>query len=145
MIHKSSSRRTFVMANLEEFMMVFNQLKTFSLYHDLHTWWILQGPKMTIQGVKITPYLIGHSTYPLRTYLTKIWKSHNSNDVNKKRYDSSMNFTRVIIKNAFGSWKNKWWTLKNFNSSVNRALAIVVASKGGEADPGFLQSGYLRF
>jgi hypothetical protein len=103
------------------------QLKTSSLYHDLHTSWILQEPEMTIQGVKITPYLIGHSTYPLRTYLTKNWKSHNSNDVNKKRYDSSMNFARVIIKNVFGSWKNNWWTLKNFNFSVNKALAIAVS------------------
>jgi len=53
--------------------------------------------KVTIQGVKITTYLIGDSTYPLRTYLQKNWKSHNSNDVSKKRYDSNMNFVRVII------------------------------------------------
>jgi hypothetical protein len=77
--------------------------------------------------VKITPYLIGDSTYPLLIYLHKNWKSHNSNDVNKKRYNNNMTFARVIIENVFGSLKNRWWRLKNFNSSVNRALAIVVA------------------
>jgi hypothetical protein len=82
---------------------------------------------VTIQGVKITPYLIGDSPYPLCTYLQKSWKSHNSNDVNKKRYDNSMNFARVIIENVFWSLKNRWWILKNFNSSVNRAPTIAIA------------------
>jgi len=58
--------------------------------------------------VKITPYLIGDFAYPLHTYLQKIWKYHNSNDLNKKRLDSSMNFAKVIIENAFGFLKNRW-------------------------------------
>jgi hypothetical protein len=74
--------------------------------------------------VNITPYLIGHSTYPLCTYLQKIWKSHNSNDVNKKRYDNNMTFVKVIIENVYGYLKNRWWRLKNFNSNVNKALTI---------------------
>jgi hypothetical protein len=56
---------------------------------------------VNIQGVKFIPYLINDSTYPLRTYLQKKWKSHNSNDVKKKRYDNNMNFISVIIKNVF--------------------------------------------
>jgi hypothetical protein len=58
--------------------------------------------------LKITPYLIGDFAYPLHTYLQKNWKSQNSNDVNKKRYDSTMNFAKVIIENAFGSLRNGW-------------------------------------
>ncbi len=63
----------------------------------------------------------------LYIFITKKLKSHNSNDVDKKKYDSSMNFARVIIENAFGSLKNWWWIFKNFNSSVKRAPTIVVA------------------
>lgn len=45
----------------------------------------------------------------------------------QKKNDRNMNFARVIIENAFGSLKNWWWILKNFNSRVKRAPTIVVA------------------
>jgi hypothetical protein len=79
---------------------------------------------VTIQGVKLTPYLIDDSTYPLSTYLQKKSKFHNSNDVNKKRYDNDMNFARLIIENVFGSLKNRSRIFKIFNSRVNRAPTI---------------------
>ncbi len=76
---------------------------------------------MTIQGVKTTPYLNGDFAYPLHIYLQKTRKSYNSNDVDKKRYVSSMNSTEVIIENAFGSLEIRWCILKNFNFNVNKA------------------------
>jgi hypothetical protein len=38
-----------------------------------------------------------------------------------------MNSRRVIIKNAFGSLKNRWCILRHFNSKVDRATRVVVA------------------
>jgi hypothetical protein len=37
-----------------------------------------------------------------------------------------MNSRRVIIKNVFGSLKNKWRIMKNLNDCVNRALPITI-------------------
>jgi hypothetical protein len=50
----------------------------------------------------MTPYLIGDSPYHTHIYLQKNRKSCNPNDVNKKRYDNSMNFEKVIIKMFLG-------------------------------------------
>jgi hypothetical protein len=41
--------------------------------------------------------------------------------MDKIRYDFNMNKNKVVIKNAFGSLKNKWTILKHFNSRVDRA------------------------
>jgi hypothetical protein len=56
----------------------------------------------------------------------KNWKSCNPNDVYKKKYDNNMNSRRVIIKNVFGSLKNRWQIMKNLNYCVNRALPITI-------------------
>jgi hypothetical protein len=69
--------------------------------------------------------LIGDSAYPIRTYLQKNWRSPQ--DEEKKRYDSTMNSRRVVIEMAFGSLKNRWSILKNFNSRVDKAAKITVA------------------
>jgi hypothetical protein len=57
------------------------------------------------RSMKMTPYLIGDSTYHTRICLQKNWKSCNPNDVNKKRYDNNMNFEKVIIKEFLGLWR----------------------------------------
>ncbi len=46
--------------------------------------------------------------------------------MDKQRDDFSMNSRRVIIKNAFGSLKNRWRILRHFNSKVERATRVVV-------------------
>jgi len=66
----------------------------------------------------MTPYFMNDSIYPIRIYLSKNWKSHNLNDVNKRRYDSNLNSRKVILDNVLGSLKNKWWILKIFNVVV---------------------------
>jgi hypothetical protein len=38
-----------------------------------------------------------------------------------------MNSAKVIIENTFGSFKNRWCILKNFNFNVNKAPIIVIA------------------
>jgi hypothetical protein len=38
-----------------------------------------------------------------------------------------MNSERVVIEMAFGSLKNRWRILKNFNSRVDKAARITVA------------------
>ncbi len=43
-------------------------------------------------------------------------------------HDSSMNLGRVIIKNAFGSLKNRWCILRHFNLKVDRATRVVAYS-----------------
>jgi len=47
--------------------------------------------------------------------------------VDKQRYDFNMNSKRVGIKNAFGSLKNRWHILKNFNLKVDRVAIVIVA------------------
>lgn len=54
--------------------------------------------------------------YSIHIYLPK--KSHNLNDVNKRKYDSNMNSEKVILENVLGILKNKWWILKVFNVVV---------------------------
>jgi hypothetical protein len=68
--------------------------------------------------MKYTRFLIGDATYPIRTYLQKNWKIRNPAHVDKIRYDSNMNSGRVVIKNAFGSLKNRWRILKHLNSRL---------------------------
>ncbi len=38
-----------------------------------------------------------------------------------------MSFANVIIENAFGSLKNRWCILKNFNFNVNKTPIVVIA------------------
>jgi hypothetical protein len=38
-----------------------------------------------------------------------------------------MNLRRVVIKNAFGSLKNKWHILKHFNLTIVSATRVTVA------------------
>jgi len=38
-----------------------------------------------------------------------------------------MNCDRVVIEQAFGTLKNRWRILKNFNSRVDRAARITIA------------------
>jgi hypothetical protein len=67
--------------------------------------------------------LIADFAYLIRTYLQKNWTLE---DLNKKRYDSCMNSGRVVIENAFGTLKNRWRVLKNFNLKVVRANMVTV-------------------
>jgi hypothetical protein len=62
--------------------------------------------------------------YSIWPYLQKDY--HNPNDVNKIKYVYNMNSRKVIIESVFGSLMNKWYTLKLFNSRVNRALRITI-------------------
>ena len=72
-----------------------------------------------------TPHLIGDAAYPICTYLIKNWKAPN--DMDKRRFDNSMNSGRIVIEQAFGTLKNRWRILKNFNFRVDRAARITVA------------------
>ena len=75
--------------------------------------------------MRCTLYLIVDSAYPIRPYLMKNWKALN--DVQKKRFDSAMNSSRVTIENAFGALKNRWRILGRFNSRVDKAVRVTVA------------------
>ncbi len=77
--------------------------------------------------MKCIPFLISDPTYPIRNYLQKNWKTHNPIDVDKIRYDSNMNSRKVVIKNVFGSLKNRWKILKHFNSRVDKTSPITIA------------------
>jgi hypothetical protein len=77
--------------------------------------------------MRCTPFLIGGATYPICTYLEKNWKTHNLANVDKIKYDSNMNFGRVVRKNALSFLKKKWWILKHFNFKVGRASLITIA------------------
>ena len=101
------------------------QFKVSSLYKSLRRREILQEPVVSVGGIQCTPYLIGDSAYPIRTYLMKNWKVPN--DLQKKRFDSSMNSGRVVIEQTFGTLKNRWRILRNFNSRVDGAARVTVS------------------
>ncbi len=46
---------------------------------------------MVVKGVKCTPCIIGDVAYPIQPYLQKNWKTHTVADVDKQKYESSMN------------------------------------------------------
>jgi hypothetical protein len=51
------------------------QFKTSSLYRQLRRQEILQQPEVRVGGSILKPYLIGDSTYPIRRYLMKNYRS----------------------------------------------------------------------
>lgn len=75
---------------------------------------------MTISGMKCTTYVIGDVAYPICIYLEKNWKTWSMADVNKTRFDPSINSSRVVIENPFACVKNRCQILKHFNSRVSR-------------------------
>ena len=101
------------------------QFKSSSLYQQLRDRSILQQPVVNVGGKMCTPYLIGDSAYPIRTYLQKNWRS--TTDEGKKRYNAAMNSGRVVIEHAFGSLKNRWQILNSFNARVDRAARVSIA------------------
>ena len=81
------------------------QFKLSSLYQQLRNRKILQDPLVVVGGMRCTPNLIANSTYPICPYLMKNWIAPN--DVQKRKFDSAMNFDRVTIENVFGALKNR--------------------------------------
>jgi hypothetical protein len=73
-----------------------------------------------------TSYIIGDAIYLIWPYLQEIWKNHDAIDVDKQKYDSSMNSGRAIIENASGSLKNRWHILRHFSSRVDKVSRVVV-------------------
>ena len=71
---------------------------------------ILQSPLNKIRERSIKPYLIGDSTYPIRTWLL-IPYSHD--DVNNRRFNSQLSKARGCIGRAFGLLKGRWRILLN--------------------------------
>ncbi len=103
-----------------------SQFKVSNLYKQLKDWKTLQERVHLVRGVKSTPYIIGDLAYPIWTYLQKNWKTKNLIDVNKIRYDSSMNKGKVVTKNAFDSLKSRWRILRQFNSKVDNIAKVAI-------------------
>ncbi len=103
------------------------QFKMSSLYHFLQSRQNLQKPIVIIEGVQIQPYLLGDAAYPIRPYLLKGYKPRNSDMVDQIRFDQSMNKGHVLIKNAFGTLKNRWRILNFFNVHVDQTPMITLA------------------
>jgi len=61
-----------------------------------------------VGDVRCTLYLIGDVLYPICIYLVKNCKA--ANDLQKKKFDNSMNYRRVLIKKSIGSLKERWKT-----------------------------------
>ncbi len=80
------------------------------------SWWWCQGCEMH------TLYNWGRCI-PNSIIFAKNWKTYNPNDVNKIRYDYIMNLRRVVILNAFGSFKTEWCILKHYGISL-RSLGL---------------------
>jgi hypothetical protein len=110
------SEKSMMMSNSRCLMFIHNS-RIMRFYKS--QWWLLK-----VWNVR---YIIGDVMYLIWPYLHKNWKTYFAFDVDKHIYDSSMNSRRVVIKNAFGSLKNKWRMLKHFNSRVDRATRVVVA------------------
>ncbi len=47
--------------------------------------------------------------------------------MDERKFNVVMNTRRVVIKNAFGSLKNKWINLTHFNSRIDIRVPISVA------------------
>jgi hypothetical protein len=100
-----------------------------SIYTQLRRSDILPNPILDIGGVEVRPYLIGDSAYLSRPYLLKNFKPNVTDPAfsDKKRFDQSMNYGRVVIEQAFGALKNRWRILKGFNMGVDRAATVTLA------------------
>ena len=69
------------------------------------------------------------AAYPSRPYLLKSFKPsvNYPRFQDKRRFDESLNFGRVVIEKAFGALKNRWMILKNLNMGVDRAATTTLA------------------
>jgi hypothetical protein len=103
-----------------------SQFKVSNLYKQLKDRNFLQELVILLNGVRSTPYIIGDSAYPIWTYLQKNWKIKNPINVNKIKYDSSMNKSKVVTENAFDSLKNRWRILKHFHSKMDRTPKVAI-------------------
>jgi hypothetical protein len=69
-------------------------------------------------------YLLVDATYPLHTCLMK--RFNDRCDLDKVQFDNLMN-GHVFIANVFGSLKNWWCILKNFDCMVDKGGKISMA------------------
>jgi hypothetical protein len=79
-----------------------------------------------VRGVRSTPISLMIQLTQFEHICNKKWKTINLIDVNKIKYDSSMNKGRVVTKNAFDSLRNRWKILRHFNFKVDRAPKVAI-------------------
>ena len=79
------------------------------IYMQLRTREILPELVLEIGELEIRPYLLGDAAYSSHHYLLKSFKP-SVNDPrfqDKRRFDESLNFGRVVIEQAFIAFKNR--------------------------------------
>ncbi len=82
-----------------------------NVYKQFNNREILQEPVVVVRGVTCTPYIIGDATYPIWPYLQKNWKNRNTIDMDKQRYDYSMNSREVIIEKSLSKMPLDHWKI----------------------------------
>lgn len=102
------------------------QFKSSNIYKELQTISLLQETTVIVRGMRCTFYLIGDVAYLIRTYVHKNWKTCNVVDVDKTKFDFSMNSGRIVLENIFASLKNKWQVFKHFNFRIDKSARVGV-------------------
>jgi hypothetical protein len=107
MIQKNSSIMS-MQSSLVEYMMV-DSLNSLVFIHSLRDVnQLLPKSILDLGRVEIRSYLIGNFAYESCPFLLKNFKP-NAIDLaffDKRKFDQSMNFERVVIEHAFGALKN---------------------------------------
>ena len=98
-----------------------------SSHTQLSIRYILNKFIIRLRNINIQSYLIRDTTYPNRSYMLKNYKPANPVMVDKMRVDFVVNDRRVVIEHTFGSLKNRWHILKDFNISVEKLAAVTLA------------------
>ena len=98
------------------------------LYHKATKKEILNTNSHHIQGIDITPFLLGDSAYPLSNWLMKPFP-HNSALTNaQKNFNYRLSRARIVVENAFGRLKARWRRLiKQSDMDVANMPHIVAA------------------
>ena len=73
-----------------------------SLYKKASAGNVLTGDSIIVNGIEVSPFLIGDSAYPLLTWLVKPFGESRNLTQQQKCFNFRLSRVRIVVKNAFG-------------------------------------------
>lgn len=87
----------------------------------------LENPRKDVDGIAVSPYLLGDSAYPMELWLMKPY-SDATTDRKEKKFNYQLSKARVCIEQAFGVLKSRFRILtKRIDVAPAMASKIAVA------------------